>query len=255
MLRLIFLMVTMLSIYGQAEPAGSVPSKQWAWKPLFNHGVSGGDRAPFATEAKNNRTLFLDQLASFLEIKESKVEGEFVNQEENDQLLRQLVEYQFKATDLLALIAHYSSGDHDKIKTICLQSVERCDDGRKVLMAFLDVQNRIEELEAGRMDLRGLPPEQFEAYASSQFLCFYYDIRSAQFREQFKKEHSELLKKMVNEAKDLTTYEDPHLSEAQVTALTEGWEKRMIVARCWRKERVLEWKNNYLQRQMPEVLR
>lgn len=272
----------------QAEtPNNSISQwKKWAWQPLFNHSHNQeGGHAPTkplpSVPNEERHRQFLRELVALMTNEVFGGNGESISQQENDQLLRRLVLEQLKAVDLLKVIQEYNQVELPELQALCKQSLEACDDGRAVLVAFLDVQNRIEEIENGRLDLRGLPEPQREVFASERFLCFYYDIHDDKFREKFKAEQIQSLRDFVqtpgveqrreildkglvqtvfayfdgSSANRDASLERPYYSESELTSITKDWDKRMIVAKCWRRDRVLDWKRGYLLQTMPEVLR
>lgn len=268
------LLVVLVLTGFQALANQVIPTKNWAWKPLFNHQVASSKLAN-ESYASVKQELFV-MLAQYLTNSEVGVDGEFISQNETNSLLRYIVSKQIKAIDLLRLLQDYSKPSNVQLNELCLHDFERCEDGRQILVSFLDVQNRVEEIETGRLDVEGLPDAQREAFLGNQFLCFYYDFQTAGAIEKFKQDQLVELKAFVKKvqvnqdrglvqslirglAGDDNIFGDkieerPAVSEAEITAVLTGWEHRLIVARCWTKARILEWKTGFLKTSMPEVL-
>ncbi len=269
MLVISIVLMTVLATASEFSSSSGSGNK-WAWKPLFNHNANRVGDAGVKAASKNR---ILKKLAEFLKNEQVGSDGEFVSQEENDVLLRMIVAAQLKSVDLVQVIEDYNTQKLPDVRELCLTSQMQCDDGRNVLVSFMQVQNRIEEIEAGRLDLEGMPEEQKEIFMGRNFLCFYYDFQDAIALEKFRIEHLKevhssvervkvredhglvpLLFRVVAGENNEPTVERPMYSEAEITSILQGWDQRLIVAKCWTRERVQQWKNDILKDLMPEVL-
>lgn len=150
MRQLVLLMLLMKASFLWAESSVLFVEKKWAWKPLFNHSTMKSEGPLRGAEKSSFQRELLLQLVAFLENAEKGSGGDLVSQEENDQLLRALVRLQAKAVDQLELIQRYQNRDLPEILKMCAASRVACDEGYSVLTGFLDVQNRMEEIEADR---------------------------------------------------------------------------------------------------------
>jgi len=171
--------------------------------PLFNHylSVSSSSINRLAvTDAKKSkletRITILKKLAEFLNnnINGSSDYFEFINQQENDILLRMIVKAQLKQNDLLQLRNDYITRSLPEIQKLYLAPVKMAyEDGKKVLSNFISVQSRIEEIESGRWDLSQLTDELKAAYSGIKFKCIYSWYKDPVELEKYKiqtiKEH------------------------------------------------------------------
>jgi hypothetical protein len=267
---ILVIMMVLMTVLAAAGELGSTSGKKWAWKPLFNHNAN---RVVDGTVKDSSKGAILKKLVEFLKNEDFGIDGEFVSQKENDVLLRMVVAAQLKAVEMVQLIQDYNSQASQAVKEICLTSLMQCEDGRNVLVSFMQIQNRIEEIEAGRVDLEGMPEEQKEVFLGRNFLCFYYDFQETTYLEKFKKQHIEELRSFVKKVKAREDHglvqslfkavtgessehpvESPMFSETEITSILQGWDQRLIVAKCWTRERIQQWKKGFLKTSMPEVL-
>lgn len=248
--------------------------RHWAWRPLFNHRTADSVTPVDLQRQENAKVELQKKLIHFLENNKNGVGSEYISQEELAELLRDIVAAQLKQKDLLGLIQDYSSRKLTEVGELCRQDKLRCQDGYSVLVSFLAVQNRMEEIESGQLDVHYLPEAQREVFSRNRFLCFYYDFLTEKAIGDFKKAEIDQLRtftktvtpedqrSLVQTVVDLVkgrssepeVIEKPLLSESEITSILQGWDQRLLVAKCWRRERILQWKGGFLLQQMPEVL-
>lgn len=236
-------------------------ASNWKWVPLFNHRQTSGDLKIAIDETKlfSKKFAVLNRLTEALNNEENgKNKFEYVSQAENDQLLLMIVNYQLKSHDLLSLIEMYQEKNNKKIHSTC-SDIYKCEDGRKVLFSFYEMQSRLEEIESGNIDTNFLPESVRESFSLTQFSCYYMGFQDLDYiQEYMEKKYKEmrsifktvsnneistvveyLQEKFINSndnKKKVRVYPD------DIIARIYGNEGRLIVVNCLKKQRIDNWK-------------
>lgn len=151
---------------------------------LFNHREKSPLKAQDSSEKETAKKEILSHLISFLTNNEhgSKEWFEYVSQEENDLLLKQIITAQLKQSDLNVIFKEYTETALSEIQkqlpsdTVSQRATinEVFQDGKRVLKAFISVQSRIEQIESNLWETSKLAnPDLRKIYAGKTFQCFY----------------------------------------------------------------------------------
>jgi hypothetical protein len=245
------------------------------WFFLFNHAEQTPKNQDVMIDTraltKNSaKAQILLKLGEFLD-NEVQPDGhdQFVDQVESDELLQMVVDGQLKSGDLMSLIGQYDTGANFNFKSnVQFKCSEdpKCQDGHDVLFSFFQVQNQIEALETGRLELAGLTPEQFSMISLNKILCFYYRFSNAAGAEQFRRKQFKELKAALSDepgkipkASDRALFRitsvgrnsstlleklKPKFTDEQITGLIGTPGERLVVARCMQRESLLTWKQS-----------
>lgn len=264
--------------------------KKISYLALFNHSQKFSFKEQNLSEKETVKREFLSSLISALTNTQqgSKDWFEYVNQTENDDLLKQIIKAQLKQSDLNTLFKEYVETAMPEIqmrlpsKTASEQATinEAFDDGKRVLKAFISVQNRIEQIETNMWEINMLANVDLrKEYAGKNFQCFYslytktnlenYKSQIIQEHHRFINEQELFLREMKKNnfkvdddlalIKDFRTrFLDQNKSELEliksndiaqkeINALLKGsWSQRMIVARCLQVKAVKKYKETLL---------
>lgn len=171
-------------------------SKQIQSFYLYNH-KDNLSKKDYSTQKVTERYNFFKLLIEYLTNDQmgSVANYEYVNQTENDNLLKLIVKDQLKQGDLIQIYKDYESLVDDEIKKrIPLDTESKkvvideiISDGKRVISAFISVQSRIEEIESNRLDFKSLAPDLKKAYSGITFKCF-YSLYSKENLEKFKRQ-------------------------------------------------------------------
>ncbi len=281
----------------QGAKKGSTTSynNKISYYPLFNHSEKSPLKSYFSPTKEIEKKELIKKLIDFLTNSQmgSMTHYEYVSQTENDALLKEMVKAQLKQKDLIELFEEYEQTALPKIKerllsdTASQQAIidQSFEDGKRVLNAFIDVQNRIEKIENNLWNLKELTEELRKAYSGKNFKCYYslytktdlerYKTKTIQEHDKFIKEQESFLREMdqeninknsdralINDFKtrfldktkqELEIVDSNDITDKEVKSLLEGsWSQRIIVARCFVNSVVKDYKDQLLKHYLPE---
>lgn len=201
-----------------SQPATSSSAKKSPYMPLFNHYEYSQKNANDPIQKEKKQLARQDILSKLIELLNNDQVGlearqEYINQEENDLILRMIVRAQLKRSDLIQLIQDYKLQMPEEFKH--KDHGIPYADGLSVLSSFQSVQSRIEEIESNLWDTRHLPQE----FAGRQFKCFYLYYPEAQELKKYMQSVLQEYRQFINAFKQ----QNPSSSTpSEITAFMEN---------------------------------